>query len=209
MKITAIEPVKGKKKQYSLYVDGEIFINVHVNTLEQAGIYKGKIVNQAQLDRLAESDSLHKAREYAELLLSYRPRSRGELYKRLNRKEYPEDIIEKVLDVLEKKGELSDKKFACWWINQRRRGRPKGDFAIRQELRNKGVKDRVIDRAFDEIDSNNPVDRVQLAWKAVRPMLEKYKNLPKKKARRRLKSLLKRRGFSWEVSKKVVRKFFS
>ncbi|MGM0441760.1 MAG: regulatory protein RecX [Elusimicrobiota bacterium] len=206
MKITAIEPVKGKKKRYSIYVDEEKFIDVHLDTLEKLGIYVGKSVSSSQMDKIAKRDSLHKAREYALLLLTYRPRSRQEMYDKLSRKDYPGNVIEKVLNLLEKEENLDDKEFACWWIKQRRRGRPKGDFAIRRELKNKGIRDRVIDRAFDKV---GPVDRVELAWKAVRPVLQKYKNLPKKKARRRLISLLKRRGFSWEVSKEVIQRFFS
>ncbi len=208
MKITAIKPVKGKKKHCALYIDGKFFMNFNLVTLEQAGIYQGKKITEKQLKDLIGKNSLYKAKEYAGLILSYRPRSCQELKNKMLKKGFAKDLSKKVLESMKKKGVLNDEKFTRWWIKQRRKGRPKGDFGIKQELKNKGINSRIIDRALNDLAGADGMDKIELAWQAARPMLKKYRRLPENTARRRLISLLKRRGFSWEIINKVVEKFF-
>ena len=154
------------------------------------------------------SEDYSSAVDYANLLLSYRKRSRKELLDKLKFKGYSDSIMERVLNSLEELGYINDTEFVIWWINTRRKNRPKGDVVLRYELRNKGVTDSIIESAFEIINSEKQEDEFELAWKACGSMLESYRKLPVNVAKRRLYAFLKRRGFSWRVIDSILDKFF-
>lgn len=87
-------------------------------------------------------------REYLNIkavrLLSYRPRSIAEIRQRLKRTNADSKTINLVISELEDQGLLDDKKFAAWWVDQRTTFRPRGNFALTQELKQKGIADSII-----------------------------------------------------------------
>ena len=119
-------------------------------------------------------------------LLSYRPRTIQEIKFRLKKISDDPELIKKTLDKLVKENLLNDQEFTSWWIDQRTRFKPKGNFALKSELLQKGV-------SQDIISSNllTPSQERILAKK----VLTSKQALPKPKAIQRLKY----RGFSSSV----------
>jgi len=62
-------------------------------------------------------NDFNKALNYAFLLLKYRMRSKNELVSRLKKKRFKLDIIEKVIDNLEKNNYINDKEFSRLYLD--------------------------------------------------------------------------------------------
>ncbi|MDA3792421.1 MAG: RecX family transcriptional regulator [Elusimicrobia bacterium] len=207
MKITAIKAVKRNKNRSSVFIDGKFALSLGNSVVSKCGLKEGYILDRFELDDIIKHKEEVKAMDYALLVLTYRQRSIDELNRKMEKKGYDRDIIKKVRDSLKAEGKLGDREFSLWWIKQRRSGRPKGDIAIKSELREKGVKEKTVTEALAEANSNRVEDELELAWRACRSRLDGYRRLPGDKACRRLKALLGRRGFSFEVIGKVLDKF--
>lgn len=132
--------------------------------------------------------------------LSIRPRSRQEILNYL-RKKIPQDEVlrEKVLKEAESLDLIDDRDFAVWWVEQRMTFRPKGKRALFFELKQKGLEKNLIEEVLNE-----KIDELSLA----KPLAEKkwlsLKKLPPMVGQQKLVGFLSRRGFSWEVIKKVL-----
>ena len=68
------------------------------------------------------------------------------------------------------------------------------------ELRMKGIKKEVIDQVL----SNIKVDEEKVARELLNKKSYKWKNLPKREARAKMSAFLARKGFTWEVIRRVV-----
>jgi regulatory protein len=82
--------------------------------------------------------------EAAAQLLAARSRSVAETRRRLRHLGYPEPLIEEVLTRLLAMGYLDDVAFGRAWVESRDRSRPRGEAALRQELRRQGLDDAVV-----------------------------------------------------------------
>jgi len=149
---------------------------------------------------MPRSDELGGARRYLLRLLRYRPRSRGEAASRLRRRGYSDGIIEEVLLWAEGSGLIDDGAFAKLWIADRLERRPCGKALLRRELRGKGVALELIEQALREAE----VDEEALARGLATERLKRYSELPSAEQRRRVLAFLVRRGFSPELSRRVL-----
>lgn len=75
----------------------------------------------------------------AAAFLAVRPRSVAETRQRLRRLGYRDDLIELALGRLVAVGYLDDRAFGRAWLESRDRARPRGEAALRRELRLKGL----------------------------------------------------------------------
>lgn len=96
--------------------------------------------------------SLQRAKDQALRLLSVRARTVHEMHERLGRAGFSTDIAGQVVDWLLELGYLDDERFAQDWIEYRMRFKPKGRFALMQELRQKGISREVAERALAHVD---------------------------------------------------------
>jgi len=88
--------------------------------------------------------------EAAARFLEARARSVGEVRRRLTSAGYRSDLIEGAIDRMTELGMLDDATFARAWIESRDRARPRGERALSEELRVRGVDRSVIVAALDE-----------------------------------------------------------
>ncbi len=140
-----------------------------------------------------KSASFNKARQYAFLLLKFRPRSSQEISQRLKKKKFDQKTIKETTLYLEEKGFLNDREFARTWIESRLKRRF-GFNRIRRELGIKGIDKQIIDLETQEIKKRYSEEDslIQLAEERWR----KLSGIPAQKAKQRLFGYLSRRGFS-------------
>jgi len=139
--------------------------------------------------------------EAALRFLEARNRSTVEVRTRLSRAGYRPDLVEGAIARLVELGMLDDGAFAKAWVESRDRARPRGERALRQELREKGIERSVIDLTIDERD----IERPDADEEAARRLLERHATalarVPDPRARRqRAYALLARNGFDPEVA---------
>jgi regulatory protein len=71
--------------------------------------------------------------------LEVRPRSTDEVRRRLGQAGYRAELVEEAIAGLTSLGYLDDEAFARAWVESRDRARPRGERALRAELRRKGL----------------------------------------------------------------------
>jgi regulatory protein len=134
--------------------------------------------------------------------LSYRPRSAFEVSVWLSRKGFGRRMIEDTLSTLKAKGLLDDAAFAHFWRESRESFSPRSRAALRRELRQKGIEPGVVDEALDGVDEEGAAYRAAQK-KAARLAVVDYDDF-----RTKLSAVLKRRGFSYEVTKHTVNRLW-
>jgi regulatory protein len=146
-------------------------------------------------------DLREKARNYAFLLLKFRPRSEQEIRQRLQRKNYDPQIIRETLIFLKEHNFIDDHAFTDAWINYRLK-RPFGLRRIEQELRLKGIEKGLIQEKISQ--AKKGYCELETVEKLARERLKKLKNIEPQKARARIYAYLMRRGFSPDAITEAV-----
>jgi regulatory protein len=101
-------------------------------------------------ERRAAIDDPAVVLEAAARFLEARSRSVAEVRRRLTSAGYRADLVEGAIERLLELGMLDDEAFARAWVESRDRARPRGERAIREELRLKGVERASIDLILAE-----------------------------------------------------------
>lgn len=134
--------------------------------------------------------------------LSYRPRSEKEIKGFLEKIRANITISSKILQKLQQHKLIDDEKFAKWWVEQRMEFRPEGHWVLKTELRQKGISDEIIEKILGNEEIKILGD--EGLKKLVEKKLQRYKGLPKQEIYKKLGDFLQRRGFRWEIIKKVI-----
>jgi regulatory protein len=101
-------------------------------------------------ERRAAVDDPAVVLEAAARFLEARARSIGEVRRRLTSAGYRTDLVEGAIGRMTELGMLDDEAFARAWVESRDRARPRGERALADELRLRGVDRAVIVAALDE-----------------------------------------------------------
>lgn len=133
--------------------------------------------------------------------LAAAPRTRAELRSDLLRRDIPETVADRVLDRFVEVGLIDDGEFARLWVASRQRTRGSARSVLRHELRGKGVADEEVSQALEDIDDEQERARgLALAQGRLRSM----QRLDPDARKRRLVSMLMRRGYRQGVAFSVV-----
>jgi len=201
-KITKIEIQKKRKNRVSIFLDNIFFCGIPQELLSKLDLYKGKEVDEDEIRKLIAEKECAEAKQKVLRLFNRRVYSEQEIRAKLEKKGYEETTIEKVVEELKKTLLINDYSFAKAFVSDRLRLNPKGSFQISYELKKKGVNQTIIDRVFSE--ENVVEGDFDRALEIARRRLEILKSITDKKTKkRRLYNYLLRRGFSYEVIKKI------
>jgi regulatory protein len=168
-------------------------------------------------ERRAAVDDPAVVLEAAARFLEARSRSVSEVRRRLTGAGYRADLVEGAIDRMTELGMLDDDVFARSWVESRDRARPRGERAIRDELRLKGIDRSTVDLVMEERreaaleragdDGADPPagpDRV-----AAERLLAKHRRAlqriaDQRQRRQRAYALLARNGFDPETCREVA-----
>lgn len=208
MRITRIETQQKRRDRVNLYADGEFAVGISKETLLRAALRVGDELTPDQLHALRSDEDAFQTRAAALRLLARRPRSERELRDRLREKEHADADIARVLADLRAAGLVNDAAFARTFIRNALTLRPLGEIQLRQKLLVFGIERSVVDDAIREELGAVDVDDIALG------LVQKYlartagrgpSDDPQK--RRRLASaMLARRGYSWAVIARVLKR---
>lgn len=101
-------------------------------------------------ERRAASDDPAEVLDAAARFLEARPRSEGEVRRKLLRLGYRAEMVEEAVAKLLTVGYLDDEAFTRSWVESRDRARPRGEHALRRELGLKGVDRSLVDAVLGE-----------------------------------------------------------
>jgi len=190
-KITSLKAQKRSAQRINVHLDGEFAFGI--SRIVAAWIEVGQELSPEEIKELQEKDSAEKSYQRALNFLSYRPRSQAEVIRNLRKHETPEGQIEETIERLLKNNLVNDQEFAQLWVENRSAFRPRGAYALRIELRHKGLSDDIIDPALDDLKEE------ELAYKAALQRGNRLLNYEWNDFRKKLSGFLARRGFSYQI----------
>ncbi len=154
MKITAIKQQVKSQDRYSIFIDDKFAFGLSELGLINSGLQVGQELDRGAVGRLKEEAAIDKAYNRVLGLLARRPRSEWEIRDYLKRKKYDSPTADVILNKLSKIGYIDDKAFAKMWVDNRRLLKATSLRRLRQELRQKRIKDDIIDEvlAADETE---------------------------------------------------------
>lgn len=199
-KITAIKVQKKNPRRVNLHLDGEYAFGL--SRFVAAWLQVGQELTEQKISDLKAEDARETAYQQTLKLLNFRQRSQAEVERNLRDHQYSSDVIEAVIERLQSAGLLDDSRFAQSWVDNRNEFRPRGKSLLRMELRQRGLDDKAIATAVDDIDES------ELAYQAGLKQARKYKDLEWNQFRQKLYAFLARRGFNYENISPVVERIW-
>lgn len=201
--ITAVEAQQKDPERVNVYVDGAFGFGASRMLAYAHGLAPGVQLSREQIDELQRDDRVERSYAAALNFLSFRPRSRGEIEEYFRKKKTDEDVVEAVVQRLERLGLLDDREFARFWVENRMAFRPRGTRALRLEMRQKGLEREVIDEALAEMG-----DETAVAYEAGMKKMRAYAGLEEGEFFRKMVGFLQRRGFPYEAAAEAARKLY-
>jgi regulatory protein len=195
-KVTALKVQKHHPNRINVYLDNEFSFGL--SRITAAWLKVGQELSPTKIAKLQAQDEREVAYVQAIRFLDYRPRSRAEVRKNLEKHAIPPEVITDVFKRLERSGLVNDERFAQDWVTNRSEFRPRSRRALAYELRQRGLADNAIKKALEGINEET------LAYQAAIKQARRYENLPVRDFSNKLGSYLARRGFSYEIIKDVV-----
>jgi regulatory protein len=197
-KVTALRIQKHHPNRVNVYLDDEYCFGL--SRITAAWLRIGQELSPTKIARLKAEDAREVAYIKALKYLDYRPRSRAEVRRNLEKHEISPEVINDVFKRLERSGLVNDERFAQDWVQNRSDFRPRSRRALAFELRQRGLNDMAIEKALEGLDEET------LAYQAAVKQSRRYQGLEIRDFRNKLGSYLARRGFSYEIIKNVVAK---
>jgi regulatory protein len=195
-KVTALKVQKHHPNRVNVYLDNEFSFGL--SRITAAWLKVGQDLTSSKIAKLQAQDEREVAYMQALRFLDYRPRSRAEVRKKLEKHAIPPEVIKDVFKRLERSGLVNDERFAQDWVKNRSEFRPRSRRALAYELHQRGLADSAIEKALEGINEE------PLAYRAALKQARRYEGLPIRDFRNKLGSYLARRGFSYEIIKEVV-----
>lgn len=146
-----------------------------------------------------------KARAIVLRQLTMSPKSRFQLAAKLVEREVPDAAAKAVLDRFEEVRLIDDAEFARMWVRSRSRNKSLARGALRRELSEKGISKEHAEAALEQLseadERSSAADLVRRKLRSARPMGDREE---RDKHRRRLVSMLARKGYSSGLAFDVV-----
>lgn len=139
--------------------------------------------------------------------LSYRPRSEKEVQDYLNEKSkrselLTPEIMEKIIIKLKEYKFIDDSVFLKFWFESRTKHKRKPLKVVKFELLQKGIKRSMIDEFFEDIE---PALDLENAQNLAKKKMDFYRNIEPKKRKEKVTAFLLRKGFTYDIAKKVIK----
>ena len=202
MRITDLESQANNAERVNVYVDGRFLLGVNAVIVLRMGLRVGQELLPEQLEQLRSEEAEQQAVDRALNYLSFRPRSRKEVRRYLQRKETPPHVIDAALERLDRLDFVNDRAFVEFWVENREKFNPRGSRALKNELRLKGVERDIVDEL---IDSEGDEELALRAARKKAASLVRTPGMDYATFRNRLGGFLQRRGFGYGVMTRTVK----
>lgn len=162
------------KNRYKVFFDNTDLILFEDIILKYELLTK-KDIDVHSLDKIIEENRWYEAYDLALSYIEIKMRNKEEIIKYLENKMYDRNVIDDVLNKLDKLGLLDDKKYISAYVNDKANLSNDGPFKIRQSL---------IDLGFNEEDINSYIFKVDReVWSnKLDKLINKKKNLMRTKS---------------------------
>ena len=197
-KITALTLQKRNRQRVNVYLDGEFAFGLaHILA---AWMQVGQTLSDEKIAQLKAEDEREVAYQRAIKFMNYRPRTESEIRQNLQKHAVSDNVLNDVIQRLQRAGLLDDRYFADAWVENRIDLHPRSRRALAFELKQHGVDQQVIEQSLAQVDDD------QIAYLAAVRQSHKLKELDWQNFRQKMYGFLARRGFDYETSAPVVKR---
>ena len=201
MKITNLTLQK-KSNRFNIFLNDEFFIGTTYQVVLDLNLTIGKELTSKEIEYLKLETEKSNALESALNYLSRRVHSEKELSQKLAGKKYPVNAISFALSKCKEYGYLNDYEFAKAFIHDKQIFRKDGAQKIKSALFSKGVSKEIMNELFSEMDNEEELER---ATELCKRKMSSLQSLQKNKQYERLVRYLVSKGFSYEITNKVIK----
>ena len=195
-KITAVKPQK-RPGFYNVFINGKFAFSLDNFSRLKYRLLEGKELSEGEISQIKKEIGSQKNLDDVLRFLSFRPRSKVETQRYLEKRKVDKEEVEKILQRLEGQNLLNDKEFANWWLEQRQTFRPKSLRLIKNELLKKGINKEVLTNLKGRDEGDQAYGILKKKWPALI-------RLGVKAARQKATGFLLRRGYNWEITRKTI-----
>ena len=158
MIVTAITPQKRDEKKFNIFIDVEYAFELPMQDILYFKLKEDREVPAETVEYIQESLIYIKAQDLALHFIGYKMRTVREIRMKLEEKEFSEEVIEKVIAFLEKYGYADDREYCRKYIKEKLRMKPKSGYALKIELKQRGISSRIIDEVMAETEVDEEGD---------------------------------------------------
>jgi len=156
------------------------------------------------INQVLESDTGKKALNKALILLGKRAYTINQIRQKLEKKNYPNEIVEAVIKYCLEMGYLNDQEYVRQWISMHNRIKPIGRKRILYELKLKGVDKEIILTCLNDLFTDE--QEYQLAISLIKKKIGHNLKIDGDSYKKLYRFLL-RRGFSHSIAIKVLHSY--
>jgi len=204
--ITKITVQQKQKDRYNIFVDngdGEKYgFSVDEDVLIKYQLKKGQNLDDFAVSEIFYQDDIRKAYSQAVQYLAARMRSEHEVRQHLQKKELDEHIINEVIHKLYQYQFLNDHEFAVAFVRTQMNTTDKGTIVIGQELKEKGIKDEIIETSLLEYPYEAQFEK---CFNLSKKFVEKNKKESAKFLKQKLEQMLMRKGYPFDIIQETIR----
>lgn len=195
MLVSAITQQKKDETRYNIFIDGTYAFALPMQDILYFKLKEGREVPEETVEYIQNSLIYIKAQDTALHYIGYKMRTVQEIRRKLSEKEFSEEVIEKVVAFLEKYGYADDREYCRKYIREKLRMKPKSGYALKIELRQRGISARIVDEVMMETEMDEAGDAFHWLERKSRGQWPPADEKQKKK----LYDFLLRKGYSYDI----------
>ena len=150
--------IKKKNNKYIVTLNDDKELKLYSETLIKFNLLKPRVLSGAEIKEILEYNSFYEAFNKALNLISSKQRTKKELASKL--KDYPENIVDKVIKKLENLGYLDEKMYISSFVHDEVNLGLKGPIYIKSKLIKLGLNEEIITREIDNISKDIWIDKI-------------------------------------------------
>ena len=203
-RILSIYPKKRNKDLFFVKLDNGATLEISNSILTSESIKEGREIDASKLENLLSKQEYQNVKNAGVTLLSYRMRSKKELYEKLLAKNYDSTNIELVLIDFEKNGWINDEEFGLAFSKDQISQNLLGPIALKYKLKKYISSDDIISKILLSIYSE--IDIQSIIFK----ILKKHTSNDIREnhiLREKIINKLKRKGHYWQDINDSVNKY--
>lgn len=175
--ITGLSVQEKNKERCNVFVDGNFFAGVPMETVLHLRLKVGKTVDPSDLKDILETAQLTDAMAKGLNYVSNTLKTKRQVKDYLVKKGYPESVAYKVIDKLKEYGYISDTEYSSRFIDSTHK--TQGRRLIEYKLMMKGVRKEDISAAYENKEFSSREDAAVLAEKHIRSKEKTKENIVK------------------------------
>lgn len=202
MQVTNISYSKSKEV-FEVVFEDETKLLLNYNIFEKYKVSVDMDFSETKIQEMKYFSDIERAKSRAINYISGKLKTKYEVRLKLKEKDFTEDIIDEVIDILEKEEYLNDRLYCEVFIEDKKQLNGYGKNKIKSLLIQKGISKSVFEDFLDEFEYEEEFDNALKMGIKKLNLLSNEEDVFKKK--QKLINYLAYRGFSFDVINDVLR----